>query len=203
MNLDVDFVSVMSTLGLSMKQKSGNYQCPFCTKKSFTVYPDQKAYCHTCNWSGDALQLYCEWEKVSRSEAIQKLGLALKNGYIQLKEQTYAEAKSELAKDLEFLTWVRMYEGFNPDYTRKVVIEKSGVTKGTLSKIIKGEMVNGLTWRKVLAVLRIDLEPRIKIMKKNLALGPKYFENLLDEEKRGKDVEKFRIKKKRLQKART
>ena len=93
-----------------------------------------------------------------------------------------------------------MYEGFNPDYTREKVIGKSGVTKGTLSKIIKGEMCNTLTWRKTLAVLRSDLEPRIKVMKRSLSLGTKYFEQLLDDEKRGSDIKKYRIKKKRLKK---
>jgi hypothetical protein len=193
----IDFRSVMIDLNLNMKQKSGNYQCPFCTKKSFTVYPDQKAYCHTCNWSGDAIQLYSEWKRVTRSEAYKELGIALRDGFIQLKEQTYDEAKKELAKDLEFLAWVRMYEGFDPDFKRDKIIEKSGVTKGTLSKIIKGEMCNALTWRKVLAVLRSDMEVRIGIMKKNITLGTKYFEELLDDEKRGSDIKKYRIKKSR------
>ena len=199
MNLDVDFVSVMVHLGLNMKKESGNYRCPFCTRKSFTVYPDQKGYCHTeyCKWSGDSLQLVCDVKRISRSEAAKELGIALRENYIQLKEQTYDEAKTELAKDLEFLAWVRMYEGFNPDYTRETIIDKSGITKGTLSKIIKGEMCNSLTWRKVLKVLRIDLEPRIKILKKNLSLGTQYFEQLLDDEKRGTDIKKYRIKKKR------
>lgn len=196
----LDFRSVMIDLNLNVKQKSENYQCPFCQKKSFTVYPEQKGYCHTCKWSGDAVQLYSECKNVSRSEALAELGLALKNGFIQLKEQTYEEAKKELAKDLEFLAWVRMYEGFNPDYTREKVLDKSGVTKGTLSKIIKGEMCNAVTWRKVLAVLRSDLEPRINRMKKNLVLGTKFFEELLDDEKRGSDIKKYRIKKKRLKK---
>lgn len=90
-----------------------------------------------------------------------------------------------------------MYEGFNPNYTREVVLDKSGVTKGTLSKIINGQMVNALTWRKVLAVLRSDLEVRIGVMKKNLSLGTQYFEQLLDDEKRGTDIKKYRIKKRR------
>jgi hypothetical protein len=199
---DVDFRSVMFHLGLNMKQRSGNYECPFCSMKSFTVYPDEKGHCHTkyCKWSGDAIKLVCDVKKMSRNEAMKELGIALRGNFIQLKEQTYEEAKTELAKDLEFLTWVRMYEGFNPDYTREKVINKSGVTKGTLSKIISGQMSNTLTWRKVLAVLRSDLEPRIRVMKRNLNLGTQYFEQLLDDEKRGSDVKKFRIKKRRQKK---
>lgn len=205
MNLDVDFVSVMSILGLDMRRRGKLYSCPFCpAKHSLEVFPDQMAKCHNkkCNWSGDALKLYRKWKNVSKDEAFKELSVALGDGSLLLKakssefkEQTYAEAKSELAKDLEFLAWVRMSEGFNPDYTREEVVDKSGVTKGTLSKIIKGQMVNALTWRKVLNVLRIDLEPRIKIMKRAIDLGPKYFEDLIDDEQRGKDVEKYRIKK--------
>ena len=200
--LDVDFTSVMIHLGLNMKRTSGNYECPFCLKKSFTVYPDQKGHCHnpTCKWSGDALKLFCDVEKVSRTEAAQKLGVALSENYIQLKEQSYDEAKVELAKDLEFLAWVRMYEGFYPSerrFDRKVFEEKTGLTKGTLSKIINGQMVHALTWRKVLAVLHADLDKPIAKLKKNLDNGVKYFEQLLDDEKRGSDIKKYRIKKRR------
>jgi len=185
-----------------MKRTSGNYQCPFCQKKSFTVYPDEKGYCHspTCKWSGDALQLFSDVEKVSRTEAAKELGIALEQNYIQLKEQTHDEARQELAKDLEFLAWVRMYEGFYPSerrFDRKVFEEKSGLTKGTLSKIINGQMVNALTWRKVLAVLRSDLEVPIVKLKRDIAAGTKYFEILLNDEKRGIDIRKYRIKKRR------
>lgn len=216
MNLDVDFVSVMSTLGLSLKQKAGNYQCPFCTKKSFTVYPEnQMGYCHTCKWSGDGLKLYREWKKVSRDEAFQELAVALGDGSLRLKEkgsefkeQTYAEAKKEFAKDLEFLAWVRMYEGFIADkaerWDRNVLIRKCGLEKAIISQILNGKkdkVLNGIcnpgTWRKVLAVLRSDLEKPIEKLKKDLSLGTQYFENQIDEEQRGKDVEKFRIKKQR------
>ena len=211
MNVNVDFVSVMSILSLSLKQKQGNYLCPFCGKKSFTVYPkNQMGYCHTCKWSGNGLKLYCEWKKVSKDEAFKELAVALRDNSLQLKpkselkEQTYAEAKSEFAKDLEFLAWVRIYEGFYPDterrFNRKVFEDKTGLKKGTLSKIINGQISKSLTWRTTLQTLRSDLEKPIEKLKKDLSLGTQYFENLIDEEQRGKDVEKFRIKKKRLKK---
>jgi len=198
----IDFRSVMIHLNLNMKRKYDNYQCPFCLKKSFTVYPDEKAYCHspTCKWSGDALQLVCDVKKVSKSVAAKELGIALSENFIQLKEQTHDEAKVELAKDLEFLAWVRMYEGFYPShkrFDRKIFEEKTGFTKGTLAKIINGQMVNALTWRKVLAVLRHDLERPIDKLKKDIELGAKYFEHLLDDEQRGNDIKKYRIKRQR------
>lgn len=92
---DVDFKFVMFHLGLDMKQHSGNYKCPFCFKKSFTVYPDEKGYCHnpTCKWSGDAIQLVCDVKNISRNESMKELGIALRDNFIQLKEQTYEEAK--------------------------------------------------------------------------------------------------------------
>ena len=62
-------------------------------------------------------------------------------------------------------------------------------------------MVNALTWRKVLAVLRHDLEKPIAKLKKDIDLGAKYFEQLLDDEKRGSDIKKYRIKKRRSSKS--
>ena len=63
-------------------------------------------------------------------------------------------------------------------------------------------MDHALTWRKVLAVLRADLEKPIAKLKKDLYNGAKYFEQLLDDEKRGRDAKKYRIKKLRISKTR-
>ena len=60
-------------------------------------------------------------------------------------------------------------------------------------------MVNALTWRKVLAVLRADLEKPIENLKKNLSQRVKYFEQILDDEKRDNDIRKYHIKKRRKQ----
>jgi len=204
MNVDVDYVSVMSNLGFDIRNKDGKYRCPRCFTKSFVIYPDQPnemGVCHNkdCKWSGDAVKLYSDCKDISYTEAAKELGIALNEGFIQLKEQTYAEAKAEFAKDIEFLTWVRIYEAFYPDterrFNRKIFAEKTGLKKGTLSKIINGKLSKTLTWRKVLAVLRSDLEGPIKELRKKIALGTQYFENQLDDELRGKDVEKFRSKK--------
>ena len=207
MNVDVDYVSVMSNLGFDIRKKHGKHLCPICFTRSFVIYPDspnEMGVCHskTCKWSGDAVKLYGDIKKISYNEAMGELGIAFREGFIRLKEQaptekTYAEAKKEFAKDLEFLTKVRMYEGFNPDYTRENVIRKLGIASGTLSKIINGKMSKAATWRKVMNALRLDLEPRIKMMERAMSLGTKYFEDLIDEEQRGKDVEKLRVKKQR------
>jgi len=185
-----------------MRRKYDNYECPFCHKKSFTVYPDEKGYCHTptCKWSGDSLQLVCDVKNISRNDAYKELGIALKENFIHIKvnEQTYDEAKIELAKDLEFLAWVRMYEGFyDTPYRidRKILEEKTGLNKSTLSKIINGQVCNAVTWRKTLAVLRSDID--LNRLKKDLKLEDKYFVELLDDEKRGNDIKKYQIKKKR------
>ena len=202
MNDTIDFRSVMIHLSLNMRRKYDNYECPFCHKKSFTVYPDEKGYCHTptCKWSGDSLQLVCDVKNISRNDAYKELGIALKENFIHIKvnEQTYDEAKIELAKDLEFLAWVRMYEGFyDTPYRidRKILEEKTGLNKSTLSKIINGQVCNAVTWRKTLAVLRSDID--LNRLKKDLKLEDKYFVELLDDEKRGNDIKKYQIKKKR------
>ena len=198
------FLSVMKLLNLDMRQKSGNYVCPFCFKESFTVYPDERAYCHACKWPGDAIQLYSDKEDVSRDEAYKAISIALKKNFIELKEQTYSEAKIALAKDLDFLAKVRMYESF---YDRPYRIERplmeemTGLSKSELNKIINGRIGNVLTWRKTLNVLR-GLIP-IKKFEKDLELKEKYFEQLLDDEGQRLIIEKYRIKKSRKPRAKT
>ena len=66
-----------------------------------------------------------------------------------------------------------------------------------MAKIINGQTVNALAWRKVSAVLRSDLEAPIARLKKDIAAGTKYFERLLDDEERQHDIKKYRIKKRR------
>ena len=50
------------------------------------------------------LKLVCDYKQISREEAYKELGDALENQYIHIKEQTYDEAKIELAKDLDFFS---------------------------------------------------------------------------------------------------
>jgi len=59
-------------------------------------------------------------------------------------------------------------------------------------------MVNALTWRKVLAVLHADLKNPIEKLKRNFSQGIKYFEQILDVEKQGSDIKKYRLKKRRI-----
>lgn len=206
MTLQLKFESVMDLLNLDMRQKYGNYTCPFCDEESFTVYPDQKAYCHTksCQWSGNALQLFCDIEKVSIHDAYKSLSIALDKKFIQPVEQTYGEAKASLAKDLEFLAWVRMYLAFydRPAITGRAMLQKkAGLSKGEFSKVINGRVGNGLTWRKTLAVLRSEIH--MDKFKKDLKLEEKFFERLLEDEKQGRVIRKYQIKKSRKPSAKT
>ena len=68
-------------------------------------------------------------------------------------------------------------------------------SKGMLSKILNGQMVNAVTWRKVLNILRNDLEGQIEQLKRDLKLGTQYFEQLIDDDGDLRTaVEKYRIK---------
>lgn len=91
-----------------------------------------------------------------------------------------------------------MYEGFyDTPYRidRRALEDKTGLNKSTLSKIINGQVCNALTWRKTLAVLRSSID--LARLKKDLLLKEKYFEEILDDEKRGRDVKKYQVKKRR------
>lgn len=211
MNLTIDFLDMMNHLHLdTRKQKNGNYICPFCFEKSLTIYPNEdKGYCHNpkCTWKGgNPVNLYCDYKNVSFDEAMNDLSIAIIDKSISFKEhkeQTYTEAKFELAKDLEFLAWVRIYERFYPydrRYERKNFEKLADCSKGQLSKIFNGQMVNAITWRKVLTILRNDLGGQIEQLKKDLKLGTQYFESLIDDDEDLKAaVEKYRIKKPRRQ----
>lgn len=196
MNDNVDFLSVMIDLGLAKRKRpTGNYHCPFCNKDSFTIYPDQKAYCHTCEWSGDVLKFYQDTKQVSKEQAYKELGVAFGQNKVKLKSQTYQEAKLALAKDLEFLAWFRMYEGFydKPDkIDRKMLADKAGISVGKLSKVINGQIGNPVSFRKTLAALRTSIP--LEQFKKDLALKEKYFERIIDDEKMGEVVKKYQIK---------
>ena len=206
MNLTIDFLDMMNHLHLdTRKQRNKNYICPFCFKKTLQIFTNEnKGYCHSpnCTWNGgNPIDLYCAYKNVSFNEAMSELSIALKDKRIsvqQYKEQTYQDAKYEFAKDLEFLAWVRIYERFYPydrRYERKDFEKLADCSKGMLSKILNGQMVNAVTWRKVLNILRNDLEGQIEQLKRDLKLGTQYFEQLIDDDGDLRTaVEKYRIK---------
>ena len=199
MDIEVDFLSVLIDLGLAKRKRpTGNYDCPFCGRTSLKIYPDKKGHCHACEWDGDAIKLYQDSQNVSRHQACQDLGVAWATDRIKFTPQTYEEAKEELARDLEFLAWLRMYLAFydRPDrIDRKMLADKAGISEGELSKTINGRVGNAKSWRKTLNVLRLDIP--LKKFKEDLGLGIKYFEELIESEKMGSVVKKYQIKDKK------
>ncbi|MEG6503676.1 MULTISPECIES: hypothetical protein [unclassified Desulfovibrio] len=197
MNETVDFKDVLLLENCSITEKSGNIKCPFCNKLSFKIYPDQLAKCHNnvCNWYGDVIQFYTDFKKISRSEAFKELAgrLDLKKSIVEIKEQTFDEARMALAEDLEFLSWCRMYFAFykNDVVDQKVYAEKCGLSKSAFSRILNGNMGNALTWRKTIVILKQEID--IKRLQKDIKKGIKYFlENIPPEY-----IKKYRIKKKK------
>lgn len=195
MNETVDFEDVLLLAGCDITAKSGNIKCPFCQTRSFRIYPDQKAKCHNdlCNWYGDAAQFYADYKDMSRHEAIKELAdkLDLKKSIVQLKEQTYDEAKKSLSEDFEFLAWCRMYFAFYGDkvVNQKLYADKCGLSKSTFSKIMNGMMGNAITWRKTLNILRQEID--INRLKKDMQKGARYFLEDIPSDY----IRKYRIKK--------
>lgn len=191
MDTTIYFEDVMSLAGFSTHKKSGNMVCPFCGKKSFKAYPDQKAQCHnkTCGWHGDALQFYTDHKGISRNEAFKELAVALELKAIKFKQKklTFAEATNALAKDLEFLAWCRMYFAFyNTDrVNQKIYADKSNLSQSAFNKILNGNVSNIITWKKALNILRIEIP--IDKFKKDLALKSRFFKISVD----NTDVSKF------------
>jgi len=206
MAIQFRFREVMDLLNLDMEQKGKLYSCPVCHVKSLEVFPDEKGHCHNkeCNWSGNSVTLYMKCENVSKDESYRRLMIAFDKGFLQYKEQTYEEAKIDLAKDLEFLAWVRMYEGFydRPDKIERSMMEyKTGLSKSELNKIINGRVGNAQAWRETLATLR-SFTP-ISKFKRDLELKEEYFKQRLDDEEKGYVIKKYQIKRSRKPEAKT
>lgn len=179
MNETVMFEDVLIQANCDISEKSGNIKCPFCNTWSFKIYKDQKAKCHnaSCGWHGNAIKFYTEFKNIDKNEAIKELAvkLDLKKSIVGKKEQTLKQAKNALAKDLEFLSWCRLYFAFykNDVVEQKIYAEKCGLSKSAFSRILNGNMGNALTWRKTLNVLRQEIN--IERLKKDIKKGAKYF----------------------------
>lgn len=197
MNETVSFEDVLILAGCDIMAKSGNIKCPFCQKMSFKIYPDQRAKCHnkSCNWYGDSAQFYSDYKEISRLEAIRELSskLDLKKSIIQTKEQTYNEAKKSLSEDYKFLSWCRIYFAFYGDkvVNQKVYADKCGLSKSEFSRIINGIMGSATTWRKVLNILRQEIN--IDRLKRDIKKGSQYFIDDIPPEY----IKKYRIKNKK------
>ena len=195
MNETVMFEDVLVQANCDISEKSGNIKCPFCNTWSFKIYPEQLAKCHnaSCGWHGNAIKFYTEFKNIDKNEAIKELAvkLDLKKSIVGKKEQTLKEAKIALAKDLEFLSWCRLYFAFykNDVVEQKIYAEKCGLSKSAFSRILNGNMGNALTWRKTLNVLRQEIN--IERLKKDMKKGAKYFLEDIPLEY----VTKYRIKK--------
>ena len=198
MNETVDFKDVLLLAECNISEKSGNLKCPFCNKWAFKIYPDQLAKCHNdfCKWYGNAIQFYTDYKEIEKNDAFKELSgkLNLKKSIIEIKEQTFDEAKNALAEDFEFLSWCRMYFAFYKDHVveQKIYADKCGLSKSAFSRILNGNMGNAVTWRKTLNVLRIELGIGIDRLKKDVKKGAKYFLDDIPLEY----VKKYRIKKK-------
>ena len=134
MNETVMFEDVLIQANCDISAKSGNIKCPFCNTWSFKIYPEQLAKCHnaSCGWHGNAIKFYTEFKNIDKNEAIKELAvkLDLKKSIVGKKEQTLKEAKIALAKDLEFLSWCRLYFAFykndvvkNVGYQNRLLVE--------------------------------------------------------------------------------
>jgi hypothetical protein len=174
----IDYPELFHQLDLDPTLHSGKMACPFCTKKAFTDYADGKAYCHACQWSGDAIQLYAAVKRIDRKEAYAALAELFEHGDIKPKRRTLHEVVESLSRDLEFLAWCRMYFAYhgNDRAGMSHYQSKTGLSRPQFSKVINGhfELVSPRSWNLVLTILRQDID--IKDFRRDLKEGKQPFE---------------------------
>jgi hypothetical protein len=78
-------VSFCQSRGIALRRNGSSRSlvglCPFHEEKtpSFTVYPDNHAYCFGCTWHGDVTDLYAKLNGLTRIEAARRLSDSLPN----------------------------------------------------------------------------------------------------------------------------
>lgn len=170
---------ILRLLKLPHVAKSGNFICPFCQHQSLKPYKNNQLHCHTqsCQWHGDAIDLYSGVKSVSRNEAFAELSKSFSQ--IKLTPITQSQALNNMAKDLEFLSWVRMYFAYygNDRENQQFYANKYNTTKKTFSLIINGEFdkISPITWHKITNSLRIDIN--INEFKKDIKKGKSKFKD--------------------------
>lgn len=140
----IDFLDIFIHCGLDCSEKSGKILCPFCGERAFVVYPDAKAHCHSCKFSGNAITFCAKVKGLSYEGALAELTEAYKGKRLKLRKRSPEEALKALREDLHYLAMVRMYFGFytgnrkNKRYYQQI----SGIPQATFSRIINGDIAS-------------------------------------------------------------
>jgi hypothetical protein len=173
--VDIGFIEIMGLMGASTKMKSTNNYCPFCGKPSLKLYPDtRKAHCHneSCAFHGDPILMYAKWRGLEYAEAVSELAQKYEKGLLRQKTATTLdEARKELAEDLMFLAWVRMFLAFYNDSERDFAYyqQRSGESKAVFSRVLNGQIedTSHERWKRVIAFLKSDIDLKGFIAKLN------------------------------------
>lgn len=180
--MDIGFIEIMGLMGGSTKMKSTNHYCPFCGMGTLKLYPDtRKAHCHNdgCGFHGDPIFMYAKWRGIEYAEAVTELAQKYNQGLLRRKTATTLdEARKELAEDLKFLAWVRMYIAFYNSLKRDFAYyqKRSGESKAVFSRVLNGqiEATSYERWKRVIAFLKTEIDLKSFIARLNDASS---FEN--------------------------
>lgn len=174
-DIEQGFVEVLTLLGKTTKKDGSNYYCPLCDKGALSISAyKNSAKCHACNWFGNPVKMYADCLGIDYDDARDKLLEVLKQQPIKRWKTaaTIEEARREIAEDIEFLAWVRMYIAFHDGHRNKLYYSKRcGVSQAVFTKVIKGqvEQTSYESWKQVIMALKreIDLEKFKRVLNSN------------------------------------
>lgn len=110
-----------------------NYRCPFCGNKgTFSILHDEYGKCFhdTCEWKGDAIQLYMDYYKIDTKTAIEHLDLEY-NLNLYADELTKSEILTERGKYLKKLADIKFIRQF------RVMMEVLNFSRNYLESVLK------------------------------------------------------------------
>ena len=85
--MPISFEDIMRMNGCETSVSNGRYVCPMCKRRTFQVFCEPKAKCHspTCSWEGDGIKLNADINGLSYDESKSIVVEAYKSGAIELK----------------------------------------------------------------------------------------------------------------------
>ena len=178
-SMNIDLLSIFIHCCLNKRRKNKKYLCPFCNAWDFELQVDDSTCsCGNCDYSGNSVELYAKLKGIPKHQSFRELTKLLEDGTIWLYKRTRKEAVEKLSKDLEFLSYVRMYWAFyghnreNQQYHQR----NSGIAESPFNRVVNGDIGNVAKepWNMAIAYLKSQIN--IDEFKTVLAAGPLHFE---------------------------
>lgn len=85
--MPISFEDIMRLNGCDATSKDGLYVCPICNERTFQVFCEPKAKCHStaCSWEGDGIMLNADINGISYEESKAMIVKAYTSGSVGIK----------------------------------------------------------------------------------------------------------------------